>query len=94
MTTAPPLLPLTPRARPCVRCGFCCAQAPCPFGTPGPGGRCLHLTGDAPGAHACSIINSIVQQPPWRWRAAPAFGAGCCSPLNNQRRGLQARRTA
>ena len=82
------LLPLWPGAKPCVRCGYCCRRSPCGFGwTKGPlNPGCMYLRGDRPGEYACGIIDSIIGRPDWELN--PAFGAGCSSPLNSERRRL------
>jgi hypothetical protein len=82
-------------ARPCVRSGFCCKQAPCRFGTAGPDGkRCVHLErdlGSALGRYRCGIYDQIVGQP--FAELSPAFGGGCSSPLfNDERDRILARR--
>ena len=70
--------------KPCIRRGYCCKQAPCPYGE---GVPCIQLGGDKPGEHFCKIHDYIVQQPGAEF--SPAFGAGCCSTLNSDRRSLQ-----
>jgi len=70
---------------PCVRSGYCCRRVPCPFGHPREGsGWCVYLGGDRPGFHWCMIHAWIKTQP--GARVSPAFGAGCCSSLNGERR--------
>lgn len=70
---------------PCVRSGFCCKQAPCPFGKWNQAEtQCAHLVGDRIGRYACGIHDEILGQP--GADDCPAFGAGCCSPLNTDRR--------
>jgi ferredoxin len=67
----------------CIHCGFCCRQAPCGFGKIKAGSRvCIHLTSD----NLCGIYNKIKNQP--SADISPAFGAGCCSGLNPDRRAL------
>lgn len=68
----------------CVRCGFCCDTALCPYGKPrseGPG--CRFLEGDTPGFYSCGIHDKIVKIPGAKW--CPAFGEGCCSSFNTER---------
>lgn len=78
-------LPLYPGAKPCLRSGFCCKQAPCGFGQwNADKTACTHLVGDGPGAYACVIADKIMEDPTWKF--SPAFGAGCCSPMNLDRR--------
>jgi hypothetical protein len=76
--------------RHCVGSGFCCKQAPCPYGERAPGtGWCIHL---APWQddhlplprYRCGRYEYIRQQPGSEW--VPAFGAGCSSPLFNSDR--------
>jgi hypothetical protein len=73
-------LRLHPGAGPCIRSGWCCKQAPCPFGE---GKPCNHLVEIGGGRYECGIADWIVTQP--GWEEAPAFGAGCCSSLNPDR---------
>lgn len=78
------------RPRPCVNCGYCCKKAPCPYGEWDPvNKRCKQLTPD----NKCGIHDEIAGD-----TVAPAFGTGCCSPMNSdrlaivrQRRGLPPR---
>lgn len=70
----------------CVRSGYCCKAAPCPFGKWNPERtQCAHLVGEGPGHYACGIYDEIVGQEASA-EFGPAFGAGCCSPLNTDRR--------
>ena len=81
-------LPLYPGAQSCVGSGFCCKQAPCPFGeaTAPDNPACKHLK-EVPqdvgkqSRYTCGIYDYIITQPDWE--NAPAFGAGCCSSLFN-----------
>ncbi len=78
------LLPLYEGARECVRSGYCCKQAPCPFGTWNEEKhQCTHLVKGEDGRYECGIIEEIVTKPGWQF--SPAFGAGCCSPMNTDR---------
>jgi hypothetical protein len=81
------LLSLHPGARPCLRCGYCCKQGPCPFGTADTSGRCLYLVGSGPGNYKCLIAKTISEAP--GSEVLPAFGAGCCSPMNSDRKDLE-----
>ncbi len=74
-------LTLTAKHPQCVRSGYCCKRAPCPFGE---GTPCVHLEGDGPGKYRCGIYDQIIGQP--GAEHAPAFGTGCCSGLNEDRR--------
>jgi hypothetical protein len=79
-------LPLWPGAQSCVQSGYCCTVAPCPFGTwDAERHQCAHLAEpDTAGRRACAIYADILGKA--GWELAPAFGAGCCSPLNSRRR--------
>ena len=80
-------LPLEPGARACLRCGHCCRTGVCPFGAwDAERHACVHLTGD----DGCGRYEEITALPVAAWWASPAFGAGCCSPLNPRRRALEA----
>lgn len=71
----------------CLRCGYCCKQAPCSFGTRSASGVCVYLIGTQPGCYECDIAAEIKQQS--GADISPAFGAGCCSPLNSDRKELE-----
>ena len=82
--------------RPCVGSGFCCKQAPCPYGERSPEtGWCVHLvpwpddTLDVP-RYRCGRYEYIKGRP--FADVVPAFGGGCCSPLFNQDRDAIVRR--
>jgi hypothetical protein len=75
-----PELPLHPGASPCLRCGECCKNSPCPFGKHTPDG-CVYLVGDGPGGYSCEIADFIMRAS--GWEVSPAFGAGCCRTLFN-----------
>lgn len=74
----------------CVRSGFCCRRAPCPFGEWDPeAGQCTSLEQDeevAPGVFTtkCGKYDEI--QRSGRGEMSPAFGTGCCSSLFNTER--------
>lgn len=77
------LLPLYEGAKPCVRSGYCCKKSPCQFGQWNEEKhQCDHL-GIENGQYKCNIIDEIITKP--GWEINPAFGAGCCSPLNSDR---------
>lgn len=68
----------------CVRCGYCCQKSPCPYGD---GVPCVHLVPDpssTAGQYLCGKHAEISVDPMSEF--APAFGAGCCSPLFNTAR--------
>lgn len=70
----------------CVRSGYCCKAAPCPFGKWNAAKtQCEHLKGPGLGRYSCGIYDEIILQP-GSAEFGPAFGAGCCSPLNTDRR--------
>lgn len=61
----------------CVHSGYCCRQAPCPFGKWNEHKhQCEFLTDD----NMCAKYDEIKDLP--GADISPAFGAGCCSPLN------------
>lgn len=70
--------------------GYCCKQAPCPYGKAAPGARrCVYLViweqsdTETP-RYRCEKYAEIQKQP-GSW-VSPAFGAGCTSPLGNTAR--------
>jgi hypothetical protein len=80
-------LPLYEGAKPCQRTGFCCEKGVCGFGTWDPEqGRCAELRYDRTGLAACARYEEILALPQAVWWASPAFGAGCCMPLNSRRK--------
>lgn len=86
-------LSLYPGARLCVRCGFCCRQANCGFGEWNHREkRCWYLAGKKDGTYECGIYEQIVGSSQQEWKVSPAFGAGCCSPFNGDRRAILSRR--
>ena len=72
----------------CVNCGYCRRTAPCGWGEmkSGKDKSCRFLIPDPsrPGRWLCGIYDKIVGQP--TSEISPAFGAGCCSTLNSDRR--------
>lgn len=80
-----------PYGAPCVRSGFCCKKAPCPYGEwNAEKTQCKELVGDRPGEYACGIIDRIKTYP--GWEIVPAFGGGCSSTLFNPDRDAVLRR--
>lgn len=79
---------IDPRA--CVGSGYCCKKAPCPFGKWDPElQQCTYLvvwdqSETKTERYRCGIFAHIAGQP--GANLSPAFGAGCCSPLFNERR--------
>ena len=73
----------------CVGSGFCCKQAPCPFGQwDAEKHQCSYLVLshhiDTHAVYRCGKYEEILKQP--FSDVSPAFGAGCCSPLFNEER--------
>jgi hypothetical protein len=69
----------------CVRSGFCCKKAPCPFGVWDYSlAQCRFLQGAGPGAYECAIHDDIIQEPDAA--LSPAFGTGCSSTMFNEDR--------
>lgn len=80
-------LPLWPGAVMCLRSGYCCKKALCPFGKWNlEKTQCEHLVGEGPGKYSCSIAEEIEKVP--GSEISPAFGAGCCSSMNSDRGAL------
>lgn len=63
----------------CVQCGFCCRQGVCTFGV-WDVDKCRYLGDD----DRCTVYDLIKNMP--GADVNPAFGAGCSSPLFNERR--------
>ena len=79
-------LPLYPGARPCIRCGWCCKQVQCGFGTWDPARhQCKELVRQEDGDYSCEIYDKIINGSDDSWKISPAFGAGCTSALNSDR---------
>ena len=75
----------------CLRSGYCCKKAPCPFGQPISIDNlgCKFLGGDSPGKYYCQKYDEIqAGMPDNAADMSPAFGAGCSSPLNTDRLNL------
>lgn len=72
--------------RSCIRSGYCCKVAICPYGEWDlDKGQCKFL-GKENGEYVCGKYE-IIQQKPGS-DISPAFGAGCCSPMNTDRQKL------
>ena len=72
----------------CLRSGFCCKQAPCSFGeeTSPDNPSCIYLGGKEIGKYFCKKYKEIIDGMPDNMAdLSPAFGHGCCSPLNSDR---------
>jgi len=77
----------------CIRSGWCCKKAPCGFGeaTSPTDNSCLHLIGDKAGEYSCGKYDEIAAgMPNNAAHISPAFGAGCCATLNDDRLALLA----
>jgi hypothetical protein len=74
---------------PCVGSGMCCKRRPCGYGEPDETGGCRFLVTwedddlDVE-RYRCGKYDEIKEQPGADF--SPAFGAGCCQPLFNERR--------
>ena len=69
----------------CVNSGSCCLKSPCGFGEPVDGdSRCASLEFDEKGMSRCGKYEEIVRDPSSTF--SPAFGAGCCMSMFNERR--------
>ena len=80
-------LPLAEGASPCCGCGFCCRKTTCgaaPYDHAK--GRCAALVDNGDGTCKCGKYAEIMAMPQKVWWLAPAFGAGCCSPGNSDRK--------
>lgn len=83
-------LPLWEGAVPCIRCGYCCRRYPCGFGTwSREKGGCAELVENLDGTCSCGAYGRIMSGEDLSWTVSPAFGAGCCSPMNGDRRELE-----
>jgi hypothetical protein len=68
----------------CVHCGYCCKQVPCQFGKwDKVKQQCIHLTEE----NLCCIYD-FIKECGLGWEHNPAFGFGCCSTLNSDRRNI------
>lgn len=68
----------------CVRCGYCCETAVCPFGVwDVENSRCAYLLYEVDGRTLCGRYEFIMRHPEQHW--SPAFQGGCCSSLNSKR---------
>ena len=67
---------------PCIRSGWCCKQAPCPFGeaTSDSDSSCRFLGGSEAGKHFGIKYDEIKDKV--GADISPAFGGGCGSGLN------------
>ena len=73
----------------CIRCGYCCRRGSCPYGAWEPfSHRCTSLVEESDGRFACALYEYIACLEPPFGGISPAFGAGCCSSLNSDRRAI------
>ena len=81
-------LPLYSGAVSCVQSGFCCKQAPCPYGEwDAVKQQCKYLEEHDNGIqYNCGKYAEILARPQSEWAGVPAFGAGCCNSLFNEDR--------
>lgn len=75
--------------KPCVGSGFCCTKAPCAYGEMNEAhtGCKYLLTPNELGQTACGRYDWIRENVP-TWESYPAFGAGCCMTMFNEKREL------
>lgn len=77
------------QTRPCVGSGMCCKKRPCSFGEADETGGCRFLVAwehDVVDAerYRCGRHDEIKDHP--MAHVEPAFGAGCCQSMFNERR--------
>ena len=73
-------------SRPCIHCGYCCKVRSCGYGKwDEEKHQCTSLVSKPDGTYDCGKFKEIVNGPDKSWHLAPAFGAGCCSPWNEDR---------
>lgn len=74
-------------AKPCVGSGYCCKTAPCELGLKlhGPVAPCPSLTFQE-GRYWCQQILNATGAERETLIEGLAIGAGCCSPLNSDRK--------
>jgi hypothetical protein len=72
---------------PCIKSGFCCTKAPCAYGEFNEEKTaCKYLTpANELGQRMCGRFEWIKANVPV-WENYPAFGAGCCMPMFNEKR--------
>ena len=85
-------LKLVKGAKECLRCGWCCKRCSCGHGKyVNAEWKCGNLVDNRDGTFSCGIHQGIIDLPPEEWIIIPAFGAGCCSPMNGDRKNLEKR---
>ena len=76
-------------AKVCCRCGWCCKQTICGFGAwDNDRKQCKALVRLPDGSYGCDKYEEIVTGKDESWKVSPAFGAGCCSSGNSDRRAM------
>ena len=79
-------LSLHPGSVPCVQCGYCCKLTSCGAAPYDPKRKmCSALVDNGDGTYSCGKYDEILALPEHIWKMSPAFGAGCCSPMNGDR---------
>ncbi|MGR5555777.1 hypothetical protein ACQKQC_05685 [Vibrio fortis] len=76
--------------RSCLNSGWCCRKSPCGFGEWSQElSRCIYLVPsvDAPDRFLCGKYEEISAIPSAKFN--PAFGYGCCSPMNSDREAIK-----
>lgn len=70
---------------PCVRCGYCCKKSTCPLGIQfdSQPENCSYLGGNKIGEYFCRFVTENIVHDA---KTMIAVGAGCCSPLNTDRK--------
>lgn len=83
-------LSLYPGASECIHCGHCCRVSHCGFGQWDETKKCcVHLVKKDDGLFYCAIYDAIINGPDRSWEFSPAFGAGCCSVFNSDRKAIE-----
>ena len=72
------------KAKPCVKCGFCCIKATCHIGLSHGANptNCMFLVGNKPGEYSCFLADKEVY-PDIKMHLG--IGQGCCEPMNTDR---------
>ena len=72
------------KVRKCLRSGFCCRQSSCGYAEYDyEKKQCSALVNNKDGTSGCGIYDEIIKDP--MSVHCPAFGSGCCSPINRDR---------
>lgn len=71
----------------CVQCGYCCRRSTCGFGQwDSHAQQCCYLKPTTKNQYECAIFEKIHKDP--SSVISPAFGAGCCSSMNQDRQAV------